>query len=157
MLRCQFLCHALKALFFIKIALKLSYFCQKMQNFRALEPRLQTSSLLQLGAQPPDPQDSPPIANVWLRAWVCIWAQVSTRIRGKKCSNFGKDFFFGLHLIYLPEKNRGRGSSPPMLKIGQNWGKIANYPPQCSTKNGTPARSYCYVKKPCISWTYKTF
>ena len=21
-----------------------------------------------------------------------------------------------------------------MLKIGQNWGKIANYPPQCSTK-----------------------
>ena len=26
-----------------------------------------------------------------------------------------------------------------MLKIGQNWGKIANYPPQCSTKIGTPA------------------
>ena len=24
-----------------------------------------------------------------------------------------------------------------MLKIGQNWGKIANYPPQCSTKIGT--------------------
>ena len=23
-----------------------------------------------------------------------------------------------------------------MLKIGQNWGKIANYPPQCSTKIG---------------------
>ena len=148
-----------------------------MQNFRALEPRPQTSSLRQLGAQPLDLQDSPPIANVWLCAWVCIWAQVSTRIRGKKCSNFGKDFFFGLHLnsgkkgvpflakifffglhlIYLPEKNRGRGSSPPILKIGQNWGKIANYPLQCSTKNGTPARSYCYVKKPCISWTYKTF
>ena len=26
---------------------------------------------------------------------------------------------------------------PSMLKIGQNWGKIANYPPQCSTKIGT--------------------
>ena len=36
MLRCQFLCHVLKALFFITIALKLSYLCKKMQNFRAL-------------------------------------------------------------------------------------------------------------------------
>ena len=25
-----------------------------------------------------------------------------------------------------------------MLKIGQNWDKIANYPPQRSTKIGTP-------------------
>ena len=25
-----------------------------------------------------------------------------------------------------------------MLKIGQNWGKIAKYPPQCPTKIGTP-------------------
>ena len=48
MLRCQFLCHVLKALFSIKIALKLSYFSKKMQNFRAL------------GAPPPDPQNSPP-------------------------------------------------------------------------------------------------
>ena len=24
-----------------------------------------------------------------------------------------------------------------MLKIGKNWGKIAYYPPQCSTKIGT--------------------
>ena len=46
MLRCQFLCHVLKALFFIKIALKLSYFCKRMQNFRAL------------GAPPPDPRAS---------------------------------------------------------------------------------------------------
>ena len=49
MLRSQFLCHVLKALFFIKIALKLSYFCKKMQNLRAL------------GAPPPDPQNSPPL------------------------------------------------------------------------------------------------
>ena len=47
MLRCQFLCHVLKALFLIKIVLKLSYFSKKMQNFR------------ELGAPPPDPQDSP--------------------------------------------------------------------------------------------------
>ena len=40
--------HVLKALFFIKIALKLSYFCQKMQNFRAL------------GAPLSDPQTQPP-------------------------------------------------------------------------------------------------
>ena len=25
-----------------------------------------------------------------------------------------------------------------MLKLGQNWGKIANYPPQFSTKIGSP-------------------
>ena len=43
MLRCQILWHVSKALFFIKIALKLRYFCKKMQNFRAL------------GAPPPDP------------------------------------------------------------------------------------------------------
>ena len=36
MLRHQFQCYALKALSFIKIAIKLSYFCQKLQNFRAL-------------------------------------------------------------------------------------------------------------------------
>ena len=27
-----------------------------------------------------------------------------------------------------------------MLKTGQNWGKIANYPPRCSTMIGTPAK-----------------
>ena len=68
MLRCRFLCHDLKALFFIKIALKLSYFCKKNAKFRALgapppDPRAsgdwglypQTPSLWQLGASPPDP------------------------------------------------------------------------------------------------------
>ena len=67
MLRSQFLCHVLKALVFIEIALKLSYFCKKMQNFRAL------------GAPPPDPQDSPPIANFWLRAWTGVWGQTPSR------------------------------------------------------------------------------
>ena len=75
MLRYQFLCHILKALFLIKIALKLSYFCKKMQNFRALgapppDPRSsggkglypQTPSLWQQGASPPDPH-WPPVAG----------------------------------------------------------------------------------------------
>ena len=77
-----------------------------------------------------------------------IWS--SSEFGGKKYSIFDKDFFFfffwsspefgekkcsicifffGLHYISTPEQNRGRGSSPPTLKIGQNWGKIANYPP----------------------------
>ena len=59
---------------------------------------------------------------------VCIWTQVSNWIRGKMFPCVGEDLFFGLHLICSPETNRGRGSSPPMLKIGQNGGKKANYP-----------------------------
>ena len=47
MLRCQFPCHVLKALSLVKIALKLSDFCKKMQNFRAL------------GTPPLDPQNNP--------------------------------------------------------------------------------------------------
>ena len=46
MLRCQFLCYILKTLFSIKIALKLSYFYKKLQNFRAL------------GLRRPDPRAS---------------------------------------------------------------------------------------------------
>ena len=84
MLCCQFPCHVLKALFLIKIALKLSYFCKKIQNFEALEapPGGFTPSLQRLeasppdphwlpaaGGPPPDPQNIlPPIANFWLRA-----------------------------------------------------------------------------------------
>ena len=74
------------AMFFIKIALKLSYFCKKMQNFRALEAAPQTPmppaaggfvprppasggwglriqipiDLGRLRTTPPDPQNSPP-------------------------------------------------------------------------------------------------
>ena len=48
----QFLCHVLKALFFIKIALKLSYFFKKMQNYRVL------------GAPPSDPQNSSPPSRI---------------------------------------------------------------------------------------------
>ena len=46
---------------------------------------------------------------------------------------FGKKVFhlFFCFLVFTPEQNRGRGSSPPMLKIGQTWGKIAHYPLLC--------------------------
>ena len=57
MLRNQFLCHVLKTLFFIKIALKLSYFAKK--------------KFLSAGAPPPDPQLAP-IVNFWLRACMCV-------------------------------------------------------------------------------------
>ena len=100
----------------------------------------------------------PPI--IWLNPrhyfeWVY---STSEQKLGKNCSISDEDLFFGLHfefgekiVFYLhffgfhetpkPEQNRGRGSSPPMLKIGQNWGKIANYPPKCSTKIGITAVS----------------
>ena len=60
MLRCQFLCHVLKALFFIKIALKLSYFCKKMQIFRALGLRPQSPVPPAAGGFAPRPPNSPP-------------------------------------------------------------------------------------------------
>ena len=68
---------------------------------------------------------------------------------------FGVDLFFGLHLNsgrktvqlavktffsffwsslnLLTWKKSWSSFIPPMLKIGKNWGKIANYPPQCPT------------------------
>ena len=148
MLRCQFLCYVLKTLFFIKIALKLSYFCNKMQKIVAKKcpqtPVLPAPiGLRRLEAPSPDPKISPPIMNFSLRAWFHFWWRPLfwslPEFGEKKCSIFGEDLFFALHLIGSPEKNGGRISSPPMLKIGKNWGKIANYPPQCSTKICTPA------------------
>ena len=48
-------------LFFIEVALKLSYFCKKIQNFRAL------------GVLPSDPQNSPTSnANFRLRIWLKV-------------------------------------------------------------------------------------
>ena len=63
----------------------------------------------------------------------------SSRDFGEKNSSiFGEDLFFGLYLLCLPEKKRGRVSSPSMLKIGQNWGKIANYPPPNARQKSAP-------------------
>ena len=44
-----------KSIIFYQIALKFTYFCKKMQNFRSL------------GAPPPDPQSSSLTANFWQR------------------------------------------------------------------------------------------
>ena len=59
MLCCQFLCHVLKAIFFITIAQNLSYFCKKLQKVQALGLRPQTPSLWRLGTLPPDSKSSP--------------------------------------------------------------------------------------------------
>ena len=56
----------------------------------------------------------------------------------KKFSIFGEDFFCS-SLNLLTWKKWWSRFIPPMLKVGQNWGKIADYPPQCSTKICTPA------------------
>ena len=89
-------------IFLIKIALKLSNFCKKKQNFRALgalppQPRAsgglglrpQTPSFRRLrtslpdpyflpaaGGSAPRPPNQPPIANSWLRAWL-NWFSIS--------------------------------------------------------------------------------
>ena len=51
MFRYQFLCHILKALFFIKIAPKIKLFLQTYEKF---------SNLRRLGAKLPDPKIAPP-------------------------------------------------------------------------------------------------
>ena len=82
MLRCQFLCYVLKTLFFIKIALKLSYFCKKMQNF------------LGLGAPPPDPQPQLASGGWRLRPQTQKLAPPPLRISGyAPGSIFGEDLF----------------------------------------------------------------
>ena len=43
-----------------------------------------------------------------------------------------------------------------MLKIGQNWGKIANYPPQCSTKICTPVGPYFCLQQYITITGYRT-
>ena len=54
----------------------------------------------------------------------------------KKCSISGEDLFFWSSLNLLTWKKSWSRFILPMLKIGQNCGKVANYPPppQCSTK-----------------------
>ena len=65
-LHCQFLCHVLKALIFIKIFVKFSYFCKKMQLFLCWGLRLQT----------PRPQKAPLNAILWLRLWCFYYCYV---------------------------------------------------------------------------------
>ena len=92
-----------KHYFFIKIALKSSYFCKKMQNFRAL------------GAPPSDPQNSPPLR---ISGYVPVSAGFHLKSGNKSAPFLGRPLI-GLYLIYFTEKNRCRGSSPQCsTKIG---------------------------------------
>ena len=76
----------------------------------------------------------PPI----IRLWCASECRSPLEFGEKKCSISGEDLFFGLHLICLPEKNRGRDSSLQMLKIWQNCGKIANYFPLNAQQRSAP-------------------
>ena len=63
----------------------------------------------------------------------------------KKCSIFGEVLFFGLHL-FAHLKKIVVEVHPPMLKIGKNWGKIANYPPNAQQRSAPLCTRY-KVKK----------
>ena len=66
-LHCQFLCHALIVLIFIKIELKISYFCPpKNKIFKRWGLGPQTP--MPLAARPQIPVTASPIADFWLRA-----------------------------------------------------------------------------------------
>ena len=59
----------LKALIFIKISLKLCYFCNKTHNFVCARAPPLNPKISALRALPPSPRNGPfPIANFWLRA-----------------------------------------------------------------------------------------
>ena len=78
---------------------------------------------------------------VWLRPF--FWS--SPEFGEKSAPFLVKSYFFlGLHLFCSPEQNRGRGSSPPMLKIGQNWGKIAIIPPNAQQRSAPLLRTACF-------------
>ena len=75
----------------------------------------------------------------------------------KNSSICDKDLFvFGLHSICLHEKNSSQALSLPVLKTGQNWGKIANYPPMLSIIQQLCVCLYVYCKS-IIPLRQKTF
>ena len=95
-----------------------------MQNFRALgAPPPDPIGLRRLEAPPPDPKISLPPLRISGYAPASIFGEdlfFGLHLNsGKKSGSFLVIFFFALHLICSPEKNRGRGSSPSMLKIGK--------------------------------------
>ena len=71
-----------KSIIFIKIALKLSYFCKKMQSFRALV------------APPQTPKTSP----LRISGYAPVSAGFHLKSR-KKVFDFWEDLFFGLNLF----------------------------------------------------------
>ena len=84
-----------KALFFIKIDLKLSYFCKKMQKFRLL------CACGGWGICPQPLKTAPsPIANFWLRACQYHCKRVSL---GQKAY----DIFLNVHFCRLANEEAG--------------------------------------------------
>ena len=87
--------HVLKSIIFYENSPKLSYFCEKKQNFRALgasppEPRASGG----WGLCPQTPNIAPLIANFWLRA--CLHLKNTLQFPAKT-------FFFGVHSISATE------------------------------------------------------
>ena len=73
------------------------------------------------------------------RLHLCWWRPFfwfSPEFGKKTCSISGEDlFFFWSSLSLLTWKKYWSRFIPPMLKIGQNWDKIANYPPPMLNKD----------------------
>ena len=84
-LRCQFLCHVLKTVFSIKIALKLSYFCKKkckiFQHW-GLRPQTPVPPAAGSFALPPYPHWSPAAGGSAPRARISPLLQISGYARG---------------------------------------------------------------------------
>ena len=112
---------------------------------------------------------STPILWIWSRSAsapiVWLWCASERRcpleIGQKKCSIFGKDLFFwsspkfgekvfifGDSLFFWSLLNLLSWTKswsrfiPPILKIGQNWGKIAKYPPHAKQRLAPLTKSF---------------
>ena len=82
---------------------------------------------------------------------VCIWAQVSTRSRKKGLYFWWRPFFWSSLNLLTWKKSWSRFTPPPMLKIGQNWGKIANYSPPNAQQRLAPLLWYLCCMSLCHS------
>ena len=88
----------------------------------------------------------PPIVWVWstsasppiIRLWCASERRCPLAFGEKSVPFLVKTFFFCSSLNLLTWTKSWSRYIPPMLILGQNWGKIANYPPQCSAEIDTP-------------------
>ena len=117
MLRCQFLCYVLKASFFIKIALKFSYFCKKNTKFSSAggsAPR--PPCLRRLGVLPPDPQ--PPSAGGFAPAPPLPPTAGGSASRPPTHSPSHCEFLATRLLVFITLKfSEFPGPAPPLSKI----------------------------------------
>ena len=90
---------------------------------------------------------SPPI--IWLWSALECWSSLKF---GKKSLSILVKTFFWSSLNLLIWKKLWSRFIPPNVENRQNWSKIANYPPQCSTKIGIPARNCNYILFIKLPW-----